>query len=124
MVLPASGVALCWTLLMTLWLPLLDHARSFRPLVERLVPHLAGSTCVIAEGTPRALQASLEHFAKIEVVAGPMSPRRPACDVRLTWVAPPQQQPSPPEGWAHAATVGHPSDRDNRVAVWRREPAR
>ena len=28
LVLPAGGVAVCWLLLMTLWLPLLDHARS------------------------------------------------------------------------------------------------
>ena len=38
LVLPAGGVALCWLLLMTLWLPLLDYARSYRPLVA---PHRA-----------------------------------------------------------------------------------
>jgi hypothetical protein len=35
MVLPAGGAALCWLLLMTLWLPLLDYARSYVPLVNR-----------------------------------------------------------------------------------------
>ena len=35
MVLPAGGAALCWLLLMTLWLPLLDYARSYVPLVHR-----------------------------------------------------------------------------------------
>ncbi len=40
LVLPAGGVALCWLLLMTLWLPLLDYARSNRPWVER-----AGAAC-------------------------------------------------------------------------------
>jgi hypothetical protein len=120
MVLPASGVALCWTLLMTLWLPLLDHARSFRPLVDRLQPHLAGSTCVMAEGTPRALQASLEHFSRLEVVAGPTSPRKPACDVRLLWLTRVQPDPPAAPGWASVATERHPSDRDNRVVIWRR----
>jgi 4-amino-4-deoxy-L-arabinose transferase-like glycosyltransferase len=120
MVLPASGVALCWTLLMTLWLPLLDHARSFRPLVDRLQPHLADSTCVMAEGTPRALQASLEHFSRLEVVAGPTSPRKPACDVRLLWLTRVQPDPPAAPGWASVATERHPSDRDNRVVIWRR----
>jgi hypothetical protein len=120
MVLPASGVALCWTLLMSLWLPLLDHARSFRPLVELLQPHLDGSTCVVAEGTPRALQASLEHFAGLEVVAGPMSPRKPACDVRLLWLTRQQATPATAPDWTEVAVVRHPSDRDNRVLVWRR----
>lgn len=35
MVLPAGGAALCWLLLMTLWLPLLNYARSYVPLVHR-----------------------------------------------------------------------------------------
>ncbi len=35
MVLPAGGAALCWLLLMTLWLPLLDYARSYVTLVHR-----------------------------------------------------------------------------------------
>lgn len=120
MVLPASGVALCWTLLMTLWLPLLDHARSFRPLVDRLQPHLDGSTCIVAEGTPRALQASLEHFAGLEVVAGPMSPRKPACDIRLLWLTRQQVTPATAPEWIEIAVVRHPSDRDNRVLVLRR----
>lgn len=120
MVLPASGVALCWTLLMTLWLPLLDHSRSYRPLVDRLQPLLDGSTCVLAEGTPRALQASLEHFAHVEVVASPQSPRQTACRVRLEWVA--RGQPTPPQapGWRTLAEAGHPAERDNRVVVSRR----
>ena len=33
LVLPAAGAALCWLLLMSLWLPLLDYARSYLPMV-------------------------------------------------------------------------------------------
>ncbi len=44
LVLPAGGVALCWLLLMTLWLPLLDYARSPRPWVERIAAPGAGAT--------------------------------------------------------------------------------
>jgi hypothetical protein len=36
MVLPAGGAALCWLLLLTLWLPLLDFARSYKPWVEQI----------------------------------------------------------------------------------------
>ena len=45
MVLPASGVALCWLLLMTLWLPLLDYARSPRPWVERIAALVPADAC-------------------------------------------------------------------------------
>lgn len=34
LVLPAAGAALCWLLLMSLWLPLLDYARSFIPMIK------------------------------------------------------------------------------------------
>jgi hypothetical protein len=33
LVLPAAGAALCWLLLMSLWLPLLDYARSYVPMI-------------------------------------------------------------------------------------------
>jgi hypothetical protein len=34
LVLPAAGAALCWLLLMSLWLPLLDYARSYIPMIK------------------------------------------------------------------------------------------
>ena len=36
LVLPAGGAALCWLLLMTLWLPALDYARSYAPQVRAI----------------------------------------------------------------------------------------
>lgn len=36
LVLPAGGAALCWLLLMTLWLPLLDFARSYTALTRQI----------------------------------------------------------------------------------------
>jgi len=36
LVLPAAGAALCWLLLTTLWMPALDYARSYLPLVRRI----------------------------------------------------------------------------------------
>lgn len=46
MALPAGGAALCWLLLMTLWLPLLDYARSYAPLSRKLVALVEPSDCV------------------------------------------------------------------------------
>ncbi len=36
MVLPAGGLALCWLLVTTLWMPPLDYALSYAPLVRRM----------------------------------------------------------------------------------------
>lgn len=46
MVLPAGGTALCWLLLMTLWLPILDFARSYAPLVQRVSETIGKQACV------------------------------------------------------------------------------
>lgn len=67
MVLPAGGVALGWLLLMTLWLPLLDQARSYRLVLERLAPHLQADTCVLAPGASAGMLTALEYFAGKQV---------------------------------------------------------
>jgi 4-amino-4-deoxy-L-arabinose transferase-like glycosyltransferase len=50
LVLPAGGTALCWLLLMTLWLPMLDFARSYAPLVQRVSETIGKQTCVKVYG--------------------------------------------------------------------------
>jgi 4-amino-4-deoxy-L-arabinose transferase-like glycosyltransferase len=67
MVLPAGGVALGWLLLMTLWLPLLDQARSYRLVLDRLAPHLQADTCVLAPGASAGMLTALEYFASKQV---------------------------------------------------------
>lgn len=120
-VLPAAGVALCWTLLMTLWLPLLDHVRSHKPLVDRLVPLLAGTrSCIWAPQVPRSLLAALDHAQPRTLVgtAGPSDGVR--CGTRLEWVGRQQRAAVVSPEWERVGEVRHPSDRDNRVFVYRR----
>ena len=70
LVLPAGGVALCWLLLMTLGLPILDYARSNRPLVERLSRHVPAARMHRRARTRRArLIAALEYFGRYRVDA-------------------------------------------------------
>lgn len=46
MVLPAGGATLCWLLLMTLWLPVLNFARSYSPLVDQVTEITGKANCV------------------------------------------------------------------------------
>jgi hypothetical protein len=64
MVLPASGAVLCWSLLMTLWLPLLDHARSYQPLMLRIQAVMAVQSdgCVQTLGLSRAQLAAVRFY--------------------------------------------------------------
>jgi 4-amino-4-deoxy-L-arabinose transferase-like glycosyltransferase len=46
LVLPAAGTTLCWLLLMTLWMPLLDFARSYAPMARQLAQLVPAHSCV------------------------------------------------------------------------------
>lgn len=120
MVLPAGGVALVWLLLMSLWRPLLDHARSAAPWVDQLRPLLqAPVDCIEAPGLPPALAAALE-------VHGPWhvdSRAETACHWRLRVERDRPQDavpPSAPAGWSVVGTVRRPTDRDELTTLWRR----
>ena len=67
LVLPAGGVALCWLLFMTLWLPILDQARSYRALVERMRPDVPADTMVCTPRATVALMTGLEYFGQYRV---------------------------------------------------------
>jgi hypothetical protein len=68
LVLPAGGAALCWLLLMTLWLPALDYARSYRPMVASVQRAITGPGCVEAVGLSTGHIAALRHHAALDLV--------------------------------------------------------
>lgn len=118
LVLPAGGVALAWLLLMTLWLPLLDYARSNRPWVERLAPHVPAGACVAAPGYPRSALAALEQYGRWPVDAS--QDALETCAVRLMQESRFQPRLSPPAGWDEVARVRRPTDRDEMTVVLHR----
>ncbi|MFG5407684.1 hypothetical protein ABXN37_05680 [Piscinibacter sakaiensis] len=123
MVLPASGVALGWLLLMTLWLPLLDYARSERPLVQRVAPHLprGAAHCVAMPGAPLARIAAIEQLGgyTVDAVA---PPERTRCSHLLRQE--PRSGAAPaPAGWELVARIRRPTERSELTAIYRRRPA-
>lgn len=67
MVLPASGVAVCWLLIMTLLLPPLDQARSYRGLVSRIAAQVPHGACITAPGAPVGVLVALQYFGGYQV---------------------------------------------------------
>ena len=110
LVLPASGVALCWLLLMTLWLPLLDYARSYRPLLQRIAKHVPRDACIAAPGMPRPQIVALEYLARYRVDA--LTPaEQTTCDYLLLVEQAKAPRTAPP-GWRLVARERRPTDRD------------
>ena len=121
LVLPAGGVALIWLLGLTLWLPVLDYARSQRPLVERLRAQLpADMSCLAAPGQPLHLLAALEFQGGWRVDAlQPLA--QTGCTHALLQSE--LQRPTPvPAGWQLLGTVRRPTDRVQHYLVLRRQP--
>jgi hypothetical protein len=118
LVLPAGGVALCWLLAMTLWLPILDFARSPRAWVERIAAHVPPGACLAAPGSTRAAVAAFEHFGRWRVDASPAA-ELGRCEhmVRVVRSGAP---PAPLAGWTSVAVVQRPTERDERTYVYRR----
>ena len=130
LVLPAGGVALCWLLLMTLGLPLLDYARSNRPLVERLVRQVPVGACIAAPGAPPSLVAALEFHGPRRVDASATAAQG-RCPVLMLVVA---QRGSKvaisaavaaqtSRGWQELTRERRPTDRSEVVVVYRRAQA-
>lgn len=61
LVLPAGGAALCWMLLMTLWLPLLDYARSYVPQVRTISEKVTQNECISELALSRPHIAALRY---------------------------------------------------------------
>ena len=67
LVLPAGGAALCWLLLMTLWMPLLDFARSYVTLAQRVSAIVQAPACVETHGLDRGQIAAFQFHARLKL---------------------------------------------------------
>lgn len=119
MVLPAGGATLCWLLLMTLWLPLLDYARSYGPLSRQVAARVDTMACVEVFGLNSAQVAAFQYHGQLELrQAGP----RAICPY-LVVDADAQAELSStvdmPE-WAFLATLRRPTDKNENVLLFKR----
>ena len=69
LVLPASGASLCWLLLMSLWLPLLDYARSYQPLVHQVTQLVKPDRCLQVQGLNLAQISAFELHSDLVIKA-------------------------------------------------------
>ena len=114
LVLPAAGATLCWLLLMTLWLPLLDFGRSYGPLarrIARLQPE--NSPCALVDGLGQAQISALQFQGGIS----PVRAGNGAGENCRLLVVHPDSQPSLDRrvtlvDWAFKGTVRRLSDKE------------
>jgi hypothetical protein len=126
LVLPAGGAALCWLLLMTLWLPLLDFARSYAPLVRRtMIIMQRQPLCVEAYGLSRGQIAAFAFHGNLTIKPAGTQPGCPWMIVDRDSVKTlPQLMDITP--WTPHSSMRHPADHDEDVLIYQRtgKPAR
>ncbi|MDO9638071.1 MAG: hypothetical protein Q7J44_05980 [Pseudotabrizicola sp.] len=121
LVLPAAGSTLCWLLLMTLWLPLLDFGRSYGPISRRIASMVPPQTCVLVDGLSQAQIAALQYHGSLTLKRSTSGPA-PAC---RTLVVTPSNRHTLDQRvdltqWAYKATIRRLSDSKESLLVYQR----
>ncbi|MDI1246772.1 MAG: hypothetical protein PSV24_15380 [Rhodoferax sp.] len=119
-VLPAGGAALSWLLLMTLWLPLLDFARSYAPMVKLVtsaMPQAPG--CVATLGLNRGQIAALQFHGQLQLQA---LDSHTTCHWLIADIDTARKRPdiSASQLWQLRRVTGHPAERKNSIWLYER----
>lgn len=69
MVIPAGGTILSWLLLMTLWLPVFDFARSYQPLMDQVNQAIGKTSCVYASHIDLGQASALKYYSHNTIVS-------------------------------------------------------
>lgn len=117
--LSCGGLVLAWLLLMTLWLPAIDHRNTYRAVSEQVAARLpALYDCVQTQGVDRAQRASLHYFGSLRLAGQP--------DQTCGWLLVTDQGEAARaparelQGWALNWEGARPRDRDQRLRLYRR----
>ena len=121
---PAGGTVLGWVLLMTLWLPMLDYARSYAPHVAAVAHWVPRDVqCVGTLGFSQAQTAAFRFHTNWHLARG--LPR--ASSAGCQWlVATPAAwsaiDTAPAAQWELVQAVARPTDRKDHLLVLRQRP--
>ena len=119
LVLPAGGAALCWLLLMTLWMPLLDFVRSYSVVVRNVSSVVGPAACMHALELSREQIAAFQYHANYRL----HNLTEPAqCDWLLVnpLARAGMENKAQSSQWRLQATVRRPSDKGDDVLLFRR----
>lgn len=120
LVLPAAGATLGWFLLLTLWLPMLDYARSDAPQVRSIVAVLGQPSCVLTQGLSRSQIAALQYHGKLRLKPAASAAN---CPWLLTTNAISPASPTPHldwSQWTQQARLARPTDKTDFIVLYRR----
>ena len=119
LVLPAGGATLCWLLLMTLWLPMLNYARSDAPQVGTVLSVLGDPAgCVLADRLSRSQVAALQYHGHLALTPA-------ATMANCTWLIVGGSRKIPAYldagQWQQRAKLARPTDKTDVLVLYERQ---
>ncbi|MFM2050922.1 MAG: hypothetical protein RL682_1413 [Pseudomonadota bacterium] len=119
LVLPAGGAALCWLLLMTLWMPLLNYSQGYKILVKRTITEISPRGCVETLGLGQGQIAAFLVYGNLQLRPAQQTA---ACAWLLTEAGSDMAPPSSINTnlWSLVTPVNHPTDMSQSVLLFRR----
>jgi 4-amino-4-deoxy-L-arabinose transferase-like glycosyltransferase len=113
-----AGITMVWMLMMTLGLPLVDEARSYRKVASQLVEAMPREFhCVASRNLGESQRALLDYFVGLQTVRfdTPAAARCKALVVQSTGAEP------VPSAWREIWRGSRPGDRNERFILYRRD---
>jgi hypothetical protein len=118
LVLPSGGATLCWLLLMTLWMPLLNYAQSYTLLVQRTLAAMDTEGCVEVQRLNQGQIAAFQWYGKLQLKP---STGRAQCPWLLR--EPDNDSGAPPlvdsSQWTDQRLIRHPTDANESVWLFK-----
>ena len=121
LVLPAGGTTLIWLLVMTLWLPVLDYARSYAPVVQGITEGIDAPGCVEVVGLTRPQIAALRYHGQLDLRSAQIPSACP-------WLVASQELQSSLgmaldlKRWELVKTVRRPTDQRENLLLYKKKP--
>ncbi len=114
-----AGITMAWMLMMTLGVPLVDQARSYRAVSSRIVAALPQNfTCIARRGVGDAQRALLDYFVNLQTLRDD-SPSAQRCRALLVQATPLRIPAVGPE-WTEAWRGSRPGDRHELFILYKK----
>jgi 4-amino-4-deoxy-L-arabinose transferase-like glycosyltransferase len=114
-----AGITMVWMLVMTLGVPLVDQARSYRAVSSKLVTALPPNfRCIASRNLGDAQRALLDYFIGLRAIRVE-TPASGRCNALLVQAVS-EREPAAPPGWSERWRGSRPGDRHEVFILYER----
>ncbi len=116
----AVGITMAWSLLMSLWLPMIDSAKSYQNVMLSLQKNLPKKfSCISSEGFGQSQQALLDYYTNLKVVPLKAHPET-QCDLHLIQNDKKHAHINPDEGWTLIWHGKRAADKNENFSLYQK----